>query len=137
MRGDNYALGVSGGLHATDFVIQVEGEASLAGASTEFVTRKRNALAPLPTLGLHGEAEVIPKLTLRAKAEYLDLTLNNASGRIFNGEAMAFYNVTENVALGVGYRHVDLRLELAKRDWIGSIDYQFDGPKATLKVGLR
>ena len=137
LRGDNYAIGVSGGLHATNFVIQLEGEASFAGATTEFVTRKRNALAPLPTLGVHGEVEVIPRLTLRGKLDYLDLTLNNASGRIFNGEAMLLYNINDNIALGAGYRHVDMRLELAKQDWTGSIDYQFDGPKLTLKVGLR
>ena len=137
LRRDNYAIGVSGGLHATNFVIQLEGEASFAGATTEFVTRKRNALAPLPTLGVHGEVEVIPRLTLRGKLDYLDLTLNNASGRIFNGEAMLLYNINDNIALGAGYRHVDMRLELAKQDWTGSIDYQFDGPKLTLKVGLR
>lgn len=137
LRGENYALGVSGGLHATNFVIQLEGEASFAGSSTEFTTRKRTALAPLPMLGLHGEVEIVPNLTLRGRADYLELTLNNANGRIFNGEAMVLYNVTENIALGAGYRHVDMRLELAKQDWVGSIDYQFDGPKVTLKVGLR
>ena len=47
------------------------------------------------------------------------------------------YNINDNIALGAGYRHVDMRLELAKQDWTGSIDYQFDGPKLTLKVGLR
>ena len=88
-------------------------------------------------MGVHGEVELIPKLTLRGKVDYLELTLNNASGRIFNGEAMLLYNINDNIALGAGYRHVDMRLELAKQDWIGSIDYQFDGPKITLKIGLR
>lgn len=137
LTGKDFVLGGAVGLHATNFAIKLEGEASFAGQSAAFESRRRSALAPLPTLGLYGIYQVTPNLRLQGRADYLKLTLNNASGRILNAEAALLYELHDNVALGLGYRHVDMRLEIAKPEWVGGIDYRFNGPHVVLRGSFR
>lgn len=135
-RGRNYALGVVGGLHATNFAIRLEGEASVGDASVGTVAEKRDALAPLPTVGAYALYDITPHFTLQGRIDYIDLTLNNAGGRLVNGEVSALYNITDNIGVGVGYRYVDYKLEIVKRDWVGGIKYHINGPRVFLKAAL-
>ncbi|SNS27769.1 hypothetical protein SAMN06295912_103234 [Sphingomonas laterariae] len=135
-RGENYAIGIIGGLHATNFVVRLEGEATIGNQSVGAVTEKRDALAPLPTVGAYALFDVTPHFTLQGRVDYIDLTLNNAGGRLINAEASLMYNITDNLGVGVGFRHVDYKLEMVKRDWTGSIKYRVNGPSVILKAAL-
>lgn len=135
-RSDDAEIGGAIGLHATDFEISLTGEAQAGGSQVQSVTRRRAALAPLPTLGLFGSVRVAPQVTLSARADYLSLSVDNYDGRLLNAQAAATYRFLENVGVGVAYRYVDYRVDVDKDDWEGRVKYKFRGPAIFLQAGF-
>ena len=136
-RGDNYEVGGSLGLHATDFEVTLTGQGSVSGNPVvQTQTRRRDALAPLPTLGLFGNVEVAPRLTLGGRIDYMSLGIDRYDGRLINTQASIVYRFMENVGIGVMYRYVDYRLDIEGDDFNGRVKYRFHGPAAFLQVGF-
>jgi len=136
-RGENYEIGGAIGVHATDFEVSLSGQGTIGGnpvASTQ--TRRRSALAPLPTLGLFGTWEVASRLTVGARIDYLSLSIDDYDGRLINAQANIVYRLWENVGIGLMYRYVDYRLEVEKEDYFGRIEYKFNGPAVFLQLGF-
>ncbi|MCJ8157748.1 outer membrane beta-barrel protein [Sphingomonas sp. LaA6.9] len=136
VREDNFEIGAALGLHATDFEIQIEGIGNVGGATGQFESRRRSALAPLPTVGLFGAYEIMPKLTLTGRIDYLSLSIDDYDGRLINTQAALTYRVFKNVGIGAMYRYVDYRLDVEKPEWEGRIAYEFKGPAIFLQVGF-
>lgn len=135
-RSEDAEFGGAIGLHATDFEVKLSGEAQVAGGpATQTVTRRRKALAPLPTLGLFGSVRLVPKVTLSARADYLSLSIDDYDGRIVNAQAAVTYRVFDNVGIGAAYRYVDYKLDVDK-DWHGRLRYEFNGPALFLHAGF-
>lgn len=136
-RTEGAEIGGAIGLHATDFEIELTGEARVgSGPRVQSVTRRRAALAPLPTLGLFGSVRVAPQVTLSARADYLSLSVDKYDGRLLNAQAAATYRAFENVGIGVAYRFVDYRVDVDKDDWHGRVKYKFRGPALFLQAGF-
>ena len=129
LQRDNFELGAALGLHVTQFKVTLQGQGHIGnatGSSNE--VRKRDALAPLPTLGLYGAYAFSPKLTATARVDYLSLKVGDYDGRLTNTEARLGYRVFENVDVGAGYRYVDYHLNIDKKNWNGEVAYKFKGP---------
>ena len=136
-RGDNYEIGGAIGLHATDFEVALTGQGTVAGNPVQSTqTRRRSALAPLPTLGFFGTWEVAPRLTVGGRIDYLSLSIDDYDGRLINTQATIVYRLWENVGVGLMYRYVDYRLEVEKNDYLGRIEYKFNGPAVFLQLGF-
>lgn len=129
--GPDYALGVSLGAHVTNFSVSLAGQGQVGQAQAAFATRRREVLAPLPTLGFNARYRPIPRLQLSARGDFLSLKIDDYNGRLVNAQVGADYAVTGNLALGLMLRHVDYRLGVTKTDWEGRIRYRFTGPAAT------
>lgn len=136
IRNDKTDVGVSLGLHATDFKVELEGQGHIGSAAISSQTRKRDALAPLPTLGVYGAYQVTPKLLLGGRVDYLSLKVSDYDGRLVNAEARLSYRVFENVGVGVMYRYVDYDLNIDKERWNGEVAYKFKGPAIFLQAGF-
>jgi len=136
IRKPNLELGGAIGLHATDFAVALEGQASTGGAPTQFEARRRELLAPLPTLGLYGRYEIAPRVELGGNADFLSLSYGDYDGRLINAQASVSYRVLKNVGVGVMYRYVDYRLDVEKDDWVGRLTYDFSGPAVFLLAGF-
>jgi hypothetical protein len=135
-KGDNHQLGVSVGAHITEFAGSLAGEIAANGSSAQIATRRREVLAPLPTLGIYGSVEPIPRVILGGRADYLSLKVNDYKGRLLNLEVSAGYRLSDKLTMGVGYRRVDYRLKVDKPKWNGEIDYKFDGPSLFMRIGF-
>jgi len=136
-RSEDAEIGGAIGLHATDFEVSLKGETQVGpGSSIQTVTRRRKALAPLPTLGLFGSVRVAPKVTASARADYLSLTVGDYDGRLLNAQAAISYRVLENVGIGASYRYVDYKLDVKKGNWRGNLRYEFNGPALFLQAGF-
>ena len=136
-RGDNYEIGGAIGLHATDFEVALTGQGTVGGNPVQSTqTRRRSALAPLPTLGFFGTWEVAPRLTVGGRIDYLSLSIDDYDGRLINTQATIVYRLWENVGVGLMYRYVDYRLEVTKEDYFGRIEYKFNGPAIFLQLGF-
>ena len=136
IRNDKVDFGAALGLHVTQFTVGLEGQGHVGGAAVQSQARKRDALAPLPTLGLYGAYQATPKLTVGGRVDYLSLKVSDYDGRLINAEARASYRVFKNVGVGVMYRYVDYDLDIEKERWNGEIAYKFKGPALFLQAAF-
>ena len=98
--------------------------------------RRKEVLAPLPTVGLYTTFQVMPRVTVNARADYLSLGIDDYDGSVLNAQASVAYRVMERVGIGVGYRYVDYDLDVDKDDYVASFDYQFWGPSVFIEIGF-
>lgn len=136
VRRPNFELGGALGLHATNFEVSISGQGSVGGAAASTETRRKDLLAPLPTLGLFASFEPARGLTLGGRVDYLSLKVGQYDGRLINAQATLSYRFVRNVGIGVMYRYVDYRIDVDKPQWTGRVAYKFKGPALFLEVGF-
>lgn len=151
IRNDKADVGVALGLHVTQFSVGLAGQATVGTTTTPtptgsspaglspsatFESRKRDALAPLPTIGLFGTYQVAPKWTVGGRVDYLSLKVSDYDGRLLNAQASVTYRLFKNVGIGAQYRFVDYDLGIEKERWNGDISYQFKGPALFLQAAF-
>lgn len=137
VRNDKADLGVALGLHATDFGVSLEGQGRVGGnAGATLQRRAQDFLAPMPTVGLYGSYEVMPRLTLGARADYLSLSVGDYDGELINLQAKVTYRVFENIGIGAAWRYVDYRVDVDKDRYAGRFEYEFNGPSLFLQAGF-
>jgi len=136
IRKDNAELGAAIGLHATDFAVGLSGQATIGNSSATAQARRKEVLAPLPTIGLYGAIEIAPRVQLGGNIDYLSLGIGDYDGRLVNFEAKVSYRIFKNFDAGVGYRYVDYRLDVTKEEYEGRLTYKFSGPLIFLTAGF-
>jgi hypothetical protein len=136
MRSDDMELGAAIGLHATQFEVALSGEGHVGEATLATEARRRDALAPLPTIGLYGAWAPTPRWTFTGRADYLSLTIDDYEGRLINAQATASYRLWENISVGAAYRYVDYDVKANKKRWTGDLAYTFSGPVIFIQAGF-
>jgi len=136
LKTDKADVGGVVGLHVTQFTVGLKGDARIGAAAVSTESRKRDALAPLPTVGLYGVYQATPKISLGGRADYLSLKVSDYDGRLLNLQASASYRIWENVGVGVMYRYVDYNLGIEKDRWNGEMAYEFKGPALFLQAAF-
>lgn len=134
LKRDKLELGASLGLHVTQFKVTLAGQGHVGNAAVQSELRKRDALAPLPTLGLYGAYQITPRLMLGGRVDYLSLKVGDYDGRLTNTEARLSYRLFRNVGVGAAYRYVDYDLNIDKPHWQGEVAYKFKGPALFLSA---
>ena len=135
-RGENFEVGAAIGLHATDIEIALEGEGNAGGPTRSFQQRREEFLAPMPTIGLFASYEVMPRLTLGGRLDFLSLGIDDYDGRLINAQAQLAYRFMKNIGAGVMYRYVDYRVDVEKERYAGRFEYEFSGPAFFVEVGF-
>jgi len=136
IQNDKLALGASLGLHVTQFKVTLSGKGHVGNAAIQSELRKRDALAPLPTLGLYGAYQITPRLLIGGRVDYLSLKVGDYDGRLTNTEARLSYRLFKNVGIGAAYRYVDYDLNIDKPRWQGEVAYKFKGPAVFLTAAF-
>ena len=136
LKRDKVELGASLGLHVTQFKVTLAGEGHVGNAAAQSELRKRDALAPLPTLGLYGAYQITPRLLLGGRVDYLSLKVGDYDGRLTNTEARLSYRLFDHVGIGAAYRYVDYDLNVDKPHWQGEVAYKFKGPALFLQAAF-
>jgi opacity protein-like surface antigen len=113
-------LGISLGLHATDFKISL--------AATGVGGQTADTLAPLPTIGVYGAYAFTPRWLVSGRLDYLSLNYGDYDGSLVNFNVGVDYRFSRNFGVGIGYRYVDYDLTVSKSKFNGSVNYQFNGP---------
>lgn len=135
-QGERLEVGLGIGVHATDFVVFVEGEGSTNGGATRLQREGRSILAPLPTIGAFAQWEPAKRITVAGRLDWLSLTIDDYTGRLVNTEVSAAYRLIKQLDVGVAYRYVDYKLRVNESDWNGRVRYQFSGPSLFLRAGF-
>ena len=136
VQSETVELGAAIGVHATRFDLSLEGEASAGGGSIEARRRRRDFLAPIPTIGLFGTWQVAPRLELTGRVDYLSLKISDYDGRLINVQAGIAYRLFDNVSIGAAYRYVDYRVDVEKEVWQGRVHYKLNGPAVQLQASF-
>lgn len=136
VQNETVELGAGIGLHATQFKIRLEGEGTVGGVSGQTEVRRKEVLAPLPTIGAFGTYKVAPRVQINGRIDWLSLKIDQYNGRLLNAQAGVNYDVMKNISVGVAYRYVDYRLGVDKDRWDGRIRYKLHGPALLLQASF-
>ncbi|MBN9407797.1 MAG: hypothetical protein J0H69_01490 [Burkholderiales bacterium] len=139
IRTPNAELGVVAGLHHTDFRFAVEGAGTIGGVGSAAAREERKEKLTLPTIGLYHTWAFSPRWILGSRADYFSLNHDDKKGTLLNAQVNLLYRFTPNVALGVGYRLNDYKLQTTgggASSWDGEVRYKFRGPQVLLNVGF-
>ena len=136
VRTQQAEAGVGFGFHVTDFETQLSGVGTGVLGGTGFRREARDALAPLPTIGLFGSYALAPEFLVRGRVDFLSLKYNDYDGSLVNWMAAFDWRFSKNVGVGIGYRYVDYKLEADKADFRGEVQYTFKGPTLFVNVGF-
>ena len=136
IRNDTVEVGAAIGLHATDLKFSLSGQGSAGGAPVTTQVRRKDFLAPMPTVGLYTTIAVAPRVIINARADYLSLGVGDYDGSILNAQADVQYRFTDTFGIGIGYRYVDYDLDVERTNYVASFDYQFNGPSIFLEAGF-
>ena len=136
IRNDTVEVGAAIGLHATDLKFSLSGQGSAGGAPVSTQVRRKDFLAPMPTVGLYTTIAVAPRVIINARADYLSLGVGDYDGSILNAQADVQYRFTDTFGIGIGYRYVDYDLDVDKANYVASFDYQFNGPSIFIEAGF-
>ena len=137
IRNDRAELGAVIGLHATDFKIALEGQATVGAGSVQTENRRHKFLAPMPTVGAYGTYEITPQVILTGRADYMSLKISDYDGSILNLQAAVAYRVPDMIEVGAAYRYVDYNLDVEKSTYTADINYDFTGPSVFVRFGFR
>ena len=129
-------LGAAIGLHATELDFSIAGSGTVGGSPLSNQVRRKDVLAPIPTLGLFGSFEAAPNVIIGGRADYLALGIDDYDGSVLNLQASAQYRIMDNVGIGVAYRYVDYDLDVEKDTYVASFDYNFWGPSFFIEIGF-
>lgn len=126
---DTVEIGAAIGLHTTDFEVSLEGPSAI-------VQRRRDFIAPLPTVGLYGTYEPMDKVVLNGRVDFLSLDFDDFSGGITNAQASIAYRFTPNFSAGASYRYVSYDFKVNKSEYNADVDYEFSGPSLFARLGF-
>jgi len=120
VKNDQAEVGAALGLFVTDFKVSL----FAAGVGGE----AKDALAPLPTIGLYGAYAFSPRWLLSGRVDYFSLNYGDYDGSLTNFTVGVDYRIARNFGIGAGYRYVDYDVDVTKSNYNGSIRYKFNGP---------
>jgi hypothetical protein len=126
LKRDRSFLGATVGLYIADIGAKLSGS---TGGSVE----SSDLTAPLPVIGLRGEYRFADRWSLRGSGEIFAIEYDDYDGSLYDLFIGLDFSVTETIAVGVGINSVQLDIGVAKRNFQGDLDWQYDGAMAYLK----
>lgn len=137
LRREQWELGAGLGMHATKFDLRLSGAVRVGAAGLQSDTRRKDFLAPQPTIGVFGVYQPTPKIVINGRVEYLSVTVGDYGGGITNAQASVAWRATDMVQVGAGWRYVAYDLDVKKSRYEANLDYNFSGPTVFLRLGFR
>lgn len=124
-RGRSF-LGATIGVYVADIGASISAE-SIGSSESDDLT------APLPVVGLRGEYRFAERWSFRGSAEVFFIEYGDYDGSLYDLFAGVDFNVTDNIAVGVGINSVQLDVGVSKAGFQGDLNWQYDGALAYLK----
>jgi len=129
VRKNNAEFGLAIGAHVSRAKIGIE---ALGGALEEHHSKS----APLPNVGLYGNAKLWGPVTLQGNVEAFKLKVGNYKGALLAGQLGLNYRIVKNVGVGLGYRYAHYKVRARTNSWDGTLWYNYSGPTAYLEFAV-
>ncbi len=125
---ENWEVAASLGVHWIRVRASIAGDAFLAGRSTvSFEEQTSRVDGPFPLIGFHVNHKLSDRWEIGASGQWLNLSIGNLDGEMYDIRLFIEYYIFENVGVGVSFNRLDFSLDVDDENWIGSIDYAHTG----------
>ena len=124
----NQEFGVGIGAHWMEFDAFMEGQILTSIGDTEFYRGTVEADFPLPNLGAWYAWSWSPKWLFSARLDWLDVSLGDYSGGLWNSQAGVQWQAFDHLAIGLFYSGFLLDADVKKSDWRGKVESDQHGP---------
>ena len=122
--------GVGLGLHVLDIDAFVEGQIlANPGPGFEFRREGASASVPLPNLGIWYMHSWSPKWVVTARLDWLDLTIEEFSGSMYDLSVGVNYQMSDHFGIGLAINAFRLDVEVEGTDWRGGFVNEQIGPR--------
>ena len=129
LRGDNYELDLSLGLHYTRLEASLEAEAEASGGTlSEDLSETARLDAPLPAIGLGGMWSLPHDLWLDASAQFFALSIDDYDGNLQSYRASVTWQPKSWLGIGVGYSLFTIDVDVDNQGLHGTLDWLYQGP---------
>jgi hypothetical protein len=107
--------GFNAGLSTYKFGLRIAGEATINDGTGQeevvFDEAETSIIAPVPTFGMFVTHAFKPRLILRMRAEFFDISVGDYTGRVVDTQVLLDYFVSRRVGLGVGFNTIDINVQ--------------------------
>lgn len=139
VRGDNYELAASAGVHYLDYEATLETNATATGtggAAEGRIERSGSVGAPLPVFGLRGTWLLSQTFSIELSGQYFSLSYGDYDGNIQDYRALLNWQPKNWLGLGVGYDRFAVDLDVESNDFNGNMDWSYQGPMIFYSVSF-
>jgi len=117
---DRGYLGINAGLHVSQTTLALQG----FGLSAE----KQDLTAPLPVIGLRGDYNITPNITLRGALQLFSYSVDKVDGHFSDSYIAADYRFGKRFAVGLGYDDVTFDVNATADSGLsGSLNWNYSG----------
>jgi len=120
MQREKGYLGLTAGVYVARFGATIVG--NVIGERTS-----NDLTAPLPVFGLRGQYDFTEKLSFRASGEIFALEYGDFTGSMYDVYAGLDYQFFKHLAIGVGINSVSIDIGIARDNFTGDLNWQYDG----------
>jgi hypothetical protein len=120
-----FGVALGAGLHLTDLsmgITEISSQFAIENFEIAEVT------APLPVFGVTGAWRINEKWLMFGRAQLFRLEIADYKGSLDHFSVKLEYSAFRHFGIGVGYDLFDLKLDIDKPRWNGSVDFEFRGP---------
>ena len=122
--------GVGLGLHWLDIDASIEGQIlAIPGPGLEFRRESASASVPLPNLGIWYMHSWSPKWVVTTRLDWLDLSIEEFSGRMYHLSAGVNYRMSDHFGIGLAVNAFRLDVQVDGTDWRGGLLQEQIGPR--------
>ena len=144
LRGDNYEVVASGGIHFDDLKLTVAGNASLTvdtpmgpvEQAATFETKQSSVPAPLPVIGLRGDWAVSDHVYLDASGQVFKLSYDGINGNWSDLRAGVSWMFNHHFGIGVGYDRFATHVDVSKGSFNGRLNASYQGALIYVRGGF-
>jgi hypothetical protein len=130
--GSKQELSVGLGFHWLDISAFIQGEAFAPGQDFGFQRGDVSVAGPLPNLGVTYMRSLSPRWALKARVDWLSVSLDKYRGRFWGITGGVDFAISEHFGLEAGYYYFDLDVSIRDTDWRGKADLVYEGPVISL-----
>jgi hypothetical protein len=129
IQNDRFELGAGLGVHLMDLDVR-------GSVPARFANYETSIAGALPTPALEAIWRITRRFSVTGRAQYLHATLNETYGELGDFHADVQFRVVPNLALGVGYSQLQLKLNSVIQSNPGLAAIRIHGPEAFVRVSF-
>lgn len=128
-RGEQYEIGVGGGVHLME-------AKALGEVPARDVSEDESGIAPFPTLGVDATYRFHERWSVNARAQYFSVSVEDVEGTLTDAHFDVQYRWKPNFAIGLGYAYFHVDVDVTDGDFPGLFNLKTKGPEFFVRASF-